>query len=46
MYRREYSTEIIGRGEVREGHVARGAAECYMSFENFPKPNNFRRIRV
>ena len=21
MYRREYSTEIIGRGEVREGHV-------------------------
>ena len=22
-YRREYSTEIIGLGEVREGHVAR-----------------------
>ena len=94
MYRREYSTEIIGREEVRghvargalvnvpvrvfygnywargssrssstslvtspraprervgsgdETNVARGAAECHMSFENFPEPNNFRRIRA
>ena len=38
--------EIVGRGEVREGHVARGAAECYMSFENFPELNSFRRIRA
>ena len=30
IYRREYSTAIIGRGiEVREGHVARGEAECH-----------------
>ena len=46
MHLREYSTEIIGRGKVREGHVARGVAEYYMSVENFPKPNNFRRIRA
>ena len=46
MHRREYSTDIIGRGKVREGHVARGEAECYMSFENFPEPNNFRRVRA
>ena len=38
------------RGKVREGHVARGEAECYMSFKNFPEPNNnisveYERIR-
>ena len=36
--------EIIGRGEVGEGHVAWVTVEYYMSFENFPEPNNFRRI--
>ena len=41
-----YSTEIIGRGKVQEGHVARGEAECYMSVEKFPEPNNFRRVRA
>ena len=37
MHWREYSTAITGRGKVREGHVAGGAAECYMSFKNFPE---------
>jgi len=44
MYRREYSTEIIGLGKVLEAHVALGCASCYMTFSNFPSPNNFRRI--
>ena len=46
MYRSEYTMGIIGRAEVQEGHVARGAAECYMSFKNFREANNlYERIR-
>ena len=46
MHRRECSTKIIGFGEVLEGHVARGEAEYYMTFKNFPEPNNFRRVQA
>ena len=41
---RSYSTKIIGLGKVLEAHVALGCVSCYMTFSNFPSPNNFRRI--
>ena len=31
---------IIGLGKVLEAHVALGFASCYMTFSNFPLPNN------
>ncbi len=46
MHRCECYTEMIGRAEVREAHIARGEAECYMSFENFREANNFRIARA
>ena len=41
---RSYSTEIIGLGKVLKAHVGLGFASCYMTFSNFPSPNNIRRI--
>ena len=43
---RVFYMEIIGRGIVREGHVALGFASCYMTFENFPEPNDFHRTQT
>ncbi len=36
MHGCEYSMDIIGQAEVREAHVARGEAECYMILRELP----------
>ena len=34
--------KLLGKGKFEKVIVAVGFASCYMSFEKFPEPNNFR----